>query len=80
MKTTEEIKEICEEINLNMEKRTIDEKRNEILESVGAGVSAYTISLVLLSLKQREQTINAQLDFLHARKSLIDYKKAIERL
>lgn len=80
MKTTNEIKDICEEIKLNMEKRRIDEERNEALRSVNYGVSAYAVSLLLRSLHHTEQIIDAKLMYLHAKQSLRDYRKSIEAL
>lgn len=80
MKTTKEIKDICEEIKLNMEKRRIDEERNEALRSVNYGVSAYVVSLLLCSLHHTEQIIDAKLTYLRAKQSLRDYRKGIETL
>lgn len=80
MKTTTEIKEISEEIRLNLEKRRISEERDEALRSVNYGVSAYAVSLLLCSLRHTEQIIDAKLRYLRAMKSLRDYKKSIETL
>lgn len=80
MKTTTEIKEISEEIRLNLEKMRIGEERMDAIRSVNYGVSAYAVSTYLRSLHYTERIIDAKLMYLHAKKSLRDYKKGIERL
>ena len=80
MKTTKEIKEISEEIRLNLEKKRIGEERIDAIRSVNYGVSAYAVSTYLRSLHYAERIIDAKLMYLRARKSLRDYKKSIEAL
>ena len=80
MKTTKEIKDICEEIKLNLEKMRIGEERMDAIRSVNYGVSAYSVSTYLRSLHYSERIIDAKLTYLHAKQSLRDYKKSIETL
>lgn len=80
MKTTKEIKEISEEIKLNLEKMRIGEERTDAIRSVNYGVSAYAVSTYLRSLRYTERIIDAKIAYLRAKQTFRDYKKSIETL
>lgn len=80
MKTTKEIKDICEEIKLNLEKMRIGEERTDAIRSVNYGVSAYAVSTYLRSLRYTERMIDAKIAYLRAKQTFRDYKKSIETL
>jgi len=80
MKTTTEIKEISEEIRLNLEKKRIKEERMDAIRSVNYGVSAYAVSTYLRSLHYTERIIDAKLACLRAKQTFRDYRKSIETL
>lgn len=80
MKTTKEIKDICDEIALNLEKMRIEEDRMNAIRSVNYGVSAYAVSTYLRSLHYTERIVDAKLACLRAKQTFRDYKKSIEAL
>lgn len=80
MKTTEEIKEISEEIKVRVEKKIICEERADVIKKISDGVPASVIAVMLGSLRHRESIVNAQIAYLDTRNKLTAYKERLERL
>lgn len=80
MKTTEEIREICEEIKIRTEKKIVCEERADVIKKINDGIPASVTAIMLSSLRCRERMLDIQIAYFNARNKLNDYRARLERL